>query len=215
MKRVNAPKRFLRFLCLLCFLCALSQLQAGSLAASSLGAFKARFADRFLKPGEAPGWDGFTYRSESLYISVHYERYLDSDVFWADIYLSDLSQLRRAYGGGKWGLKSQKISVIAENENAVLALTGDSSRNLSKGAVFGNGVLLRDSPKRKRQLCLIDRDGVMRILEGKDLTREDIGALDGSVWQGFLFGPSLLDYEGKADVNGSTVLKTLMAILKG
>ena len=195
MKRVNAPKRFLRFLCLLCLLCLLP---AGSLAASPPGDYQARYADRFLKPGEPPGWDGWVYRSESLYISVQTERYLDSDVFWADIYLSDLSQLRRAYGGGKWGVKSQKIPVIAKNENAVLAMTGDSSRNLSKGPVFGNGVLLRDSTNRKRQLCLIDQDGVMRILEGKDLTREDIRALEGSVWQGFLFGPALLDEQGKA-----------------
>ncbi len=154
--------------------------------------------DLFLTKGAAPQADDWSYRSENLYISVRYERYLSSDVFAADIWIRDLSQLRRGYGGGKWGLKSQKISVIAENEGAVLALTGDSSRALTKGAVFGNGVLLRSSPNRKRQLGLIGTDGVMRILEGKDLTRADIEALSGSVWQGFLFGPSLLDENGHA-----------------
>ncbi len=155
-------------------------------------------SELFAQAGEKTGWDGWVYRSESLYISVTYERFLDSDVFAADIFLKDLSQLRRGYGGGRWGAKSQKISVIAEKEGAVLALTGDNSRSLSQGAVFGNGVLLRSSRNRKRQLCVIDHEGVMRILEGKDLTPLDIRALEGSVWQGFLFGPALLDEEGKA-----------------
>ena len=167
-------------------------------AALGQGSFEGRFPDRFLQPGETPGWDGWVYRSESLHVSVTRERFLDSDVFTADIYIRDLSQLRRGYGGGQWGSRSRRISAIAGDEGAVLALTGDNSRSLSQGPVFGNGVLLRASRNRKRELCVIGMDGVMRILSGKDLTEQDIRAMEGSVWQGFLFGPALLDGNGKA-----------------
>ena len=167
--------RRLRLCCLLLCLACLPGDALGQ------GGFEGRFPDGFLQPGESPGWDGWVYRSESLYISVTLERFLDSDVFTADIYIWDLSQLRRGYGGGQWGARSRKISAIAENEGAVLALTGDNSRSLSQGPVFGNGVLLRASRNRKRQLCVIGTDGVMRILSGKDLTEQDIRAMEGSV----------------------------------
>ena len=179
-------------------LCALLFIVSCLAEGLPLADFSDAWADRFLPAGSVPERTDTGYRSDSLSVTVRSFRYLSSDVYVADIYIKDLHRLRRGFGGGAWGKKSQTISRIAEAEGAVLALSGDNSQVLSQGAAFGNGELLRRTTNRKRQLCLIMNDGEMRILEGKEVSKEDILALSGQVWQSFLFGPALLDGQGGA-----------------
>ena len=177
------------------------------LSACAEEAVPVRFGDslseHFLADGEAPVVTESGYLSSTLSIEITTLREERSDIYIADIWLSDLGQLRRGFGGGKWRTHMRTVKTIAQQENAILALTGDNGQNFTKGVVFANGVRLRKSVNKKRDVCLILTDGTMEIVSGVDLTNDRIEELTGRVWQSFLFGPGLLDAEGHALTNFS------------
>ena len=160
--------------------------------------FEDALSEHFLADGEAPVITDMSYLSENLSIEISVTRENRSDVYIADIWVRDLSLLRRGFGGGRWHSKMQKIATIAKQENAIIALTGDNGHNFDKGVVFANGKLLRKKENRKRDVCVIMTDGRMEIIKGSELTADRVKELDGQVWQSFLFGPNLFDDEGHA-----------------
>ena len=111
--------------------------------------FDDALSDHFLATGESPVIADMSYLSENLSIEISVTRENRSDIYIADIWVRDLSLLRRGFGGGKWRSKMQKISSIAKQENAILALTGDNGHNFDKGVVFANGKLMRKKENRK------------------------------------------------------------------
>ena len=156
------------------------------------------FAEHFLADGETPVITEYTYTSSTLSIEITLLRENKSDIYVADIWLSDMGQLRRGFGNGKWRTKMKTVKTIAQQENALLALTGDNGHNFDKGVVFANGVRLRKTLNRKRDVCVIMMDGSMEVIPGAQLTADKLEALTGQVWQSFLFGPGLFDDEGHA-----------------
>ena len=161
-------------------------------------------ASHFLAEGEEPVITDMSYNSQNLSIEITLSRENRSDVYVADVWVRDLSLLRRGFGGGRYRGKMQKVATIAKQENAILALTGDNGHNFSKGVVFTNGELKRKTLNNKRDVCVIMMDGQMKVIKGKDLTKDVLGELTGKVWQSFLFGPGLLDEEGHALTKFST-----------
>ena len=159
--------------------------------------FSDELSEHFLAPGEAPVVEEMSYTSENLAISIAFMRENRSDIYVADIWVRDLSLLRRGFGGGRWKTKMNKIPTIAGQENAILALTGDNGHRL-KGIVFANGKLLRKKPLGTRDVCIIYNDGTMEVVAGKQITADKLNEITGSVWQSFLFGPGLLDKDGQA-----------------
>ena len=160
--------------------------------------FGDELAEHFLAEGEATVIEDMRYLSENLSIEITMVRENRSDIYIADIWVRDLSLLRRGFGGGRWKSKLQTVAKIAKQEGAVLALTGDNGQNFGQGAVFANGKRLQKTTNRKRDVCLIHMDGTMEIISGTEMTKDKIEALTGDIWQSFLFGPSLLDEEGHA-----------------
>ena len=160
------------------------------------------FADNeqghFLAEGETPVIGEMSYHSSNLSIDIRLEREYRSDIYVADVWVRDLSLLRRGFGGGRYRSKMQKVATIATNEGAILALTGDNGHNFGKGIVFTNGELKRKKLNNKRDVCIIYMDGKMEVIKGADLTSDRLKELTGNVWQSFLFGPGLLDQEGHA-----------------
>ena len=161
-------------------------------------------AAHFLAEGEEPVITDMGYNSQNLSIEITLSRENRSDVYVADVWVRDLSLLRRGFGGGRYRGKMQKVATIAKQENAIIALTGDNGHNFSKGVVFTNGVLMRKTINRKRDVCVIMMDGQMKVIKGEDLTKDVLDGLTGNVWQSFLFGPGLLDDEGHALTKFST-----------
>ena len=156
------------------------------------------FSEHFLAAGEPPVVEDMRYLSEDMSIEITMTRENRSDIYVADIWLKDLSLLRRGFGGGRWKSKMWKVATIAEENGAILALTGDNGHNFSQGVVFANGQRLRKTTNRKRDVCVITNDGRMKVYAGTELTAAAVEELTGQVWQSFLFGPGLLDAEGHA-----------------
>ena len=152
-----------------------------------------------LDAGQEPVITGSSYQSENVFIDITADRKFNSDVYVADIYIRSLDSFRRGLAN-KWKNGTAKIAKIAEAHHAILAMTSDSAENLDMGWVIMNGETLRHTKNRKRDLCVLYTNGEMAVIPAAELVHEDIAALAeaGEIWQTFLFGPSLLDKDGKA-----------------
>ena len=166
------------------------------------GDFSAAFADQFLPEGEAPVITETSYRSHDIAIEITSQRYGNSDVYVADIYVRSLDNFVRYYAQGDWHKSKNAVPTMAEESGAILALTGDSSQNFRSGWVMGNGTVERDGSKEVntvRDICIIDKNGEMRaVVSPTKEQNAQISEETDDIWHIFLFGPSLLDEEGKA-----------------
>lgn len=146
----------------------------------------------FLNPGEAPVITETSYKSPEISISI--ETYRDeesrSNVFVADIYVSSVLYLRRAMSNDKWKASTQRMDIMAKNNNAILAMTGDYSSLLNVGLVAFNGSIIRKSGNQARENALILTDGRMVTYARKAMKVSEV--LDDGIWHSFLFGPALL-----------------------
>lgn len=110
--------------------------------------------------------------------------------YTADIYLTGVSQLKTAFAKGTYGKNMRETTQqMAADNQALLAISGDSYGNNEKGVVVRNGILYR-SETNDAEVCVLFTDGTMKIYEPDELTRE--GVLEQDVWQAWNFGPSLL-----------------------
>ena len=149
-----------------------------------------------------------SYRSENIAIMIETQRYENSDVYVAHVYLRSAESFRRAFGGGEWGRSSEKLASLAQKSGAVLALTGDSGHHFKAGFEVGNGQAERTRGNNMRDLCVLYTDGRMETYYAK-VDHEQIAreTEEGLIWQTFVFGPALLDENGKAfeDFSSSAV----------
>ena len=186
---------------LLSGLLALTILLASGLAMAE-GDFSDAFADKFIAEGEAPVITETSYRSQNIAIEITSRRHSNSDVYIADIYLRSLDCFTRYYAQGDWHKSKNAVPTMASQSGAILALTGDSSQNFKSGWVIGNGLVERDGTtpfNTKRDIFIVYKNGEMRAVTAP--TKEQSLAVaeeTDDIWHIFLFGPSLLDEEGKA-----------------
>ena len=152
----------------------------------------------FLEPGQEPVLTEFSYRSENIVIDIAGMRASDTDVYVADVYVRSVDCFLRAFAEGKYGTETRKISVIAEGSGALLAMTGDSGQNFSAGWIVANGIVERNTCNRKRDLCLVQKDGSMGFYPAGTITQQELEAAADVIWHSFLFGPVLLDENGRA-----------------
>lgn len=146
----------------------------------------------FLNPGEAPVLTETSYKSPEISISI--ETYRDeksrSNIYVADIYVSSVLYLRRAMSNNKWKASTQRMDIMAKNNKAILAMTGDYSSLLDVGLVAFNGDIIRKSANQARENALILTDGRMVTSARKEMKVSEV--LDDGIWHSFLFGPALL-----------------------
>lgn len=159
-----------------------------------------RYPDKFLAAGEAPIRTENSYQSQDVNLTINTQRLLGSDVYVVDIYVRSVESFQRVFAGGSYGKTTAKVQKMATENDAIVAMTGDSGHYFTVGWAVGNGEVLRDTKNRKRDLGILYRDGVMVTVENDavdyDQLRADADA--DRIWQLFLFGPALLDAEGKA-----------------
>ncbi len=162
-----------------------------------------------LQEGEAPVWTENSYQSANVYISITSERYLNSDIYVADIYVRSVNSFQRGMASNKWKGKTQTIKKIAQANESIIAMTGDNSANLSVGWVIANGKICRKTANRKRELCVLFSNGEMAIIQPGDIVAKELaaGVEAGEIWQSFLFGPGLLTEDGKAKTTFSSDVK--------
>lgn len=176
--------------------CAMSE----EVQVPALADFSAQFADKFLLEGSETIITETSYQSEDLNFTISTLRVYDSDVYVVDIYVRSLECFQRGHAGGGYGKATAKVAEMAVNRDAILAMTGDSGHYFTKGWAISNGVINKDSPNRLRDIAILYRTGEMVGVPNEQVDNDQIraDADAGKIWHIFLFGPSLLDAEGKA-----------------
>ena len=144
-------------------------------------------------PGHVANPEGFTEDSfEDASMKVHmYREEVDGCTFnVAEVTIADPSQLRTAVTPKG---KTNRISTLARQNNAVVAIGGDYFRNEEGGYVVRMGEVYRKKPLKSRDMLVIDANGDFHILIRSDAA--ELKALvesDTPIVNVFNFGPALV-----------------------
>ncbi|MGN0778514.1 MAG: phosphodiester glycosidase family protein [Aristaeellaceae bacterium] len=130
------------------------------------------------------------YHDESLDVRVETFQRHDTNVMAVYVRLSDPSQLRTALAARPPSQKTMVVSTMAKKNNAVLAINGDYFSYHQKGVVVRGGKTWRIRPDGRRDILIVDENGMFTILPR--CTREDYDRYTGTVMHAFCFGPGLV-----------------------
>lgn len=142
-----------------------------------------------------------SYEDENIKITIETEYLYDTEVYIADIQVSDVSYLKTAFAQGIYGRNiKETTSAMAESNDAIFAINGDYYGFRSDGYVIRNGVLYRDTSGDNEDL-VIDSDGNFSIINESDTTAQSL--LDAGAWQVLSFGPALIN-NGEISVSANS-----------
>lgn len=123
----------------------------------------------------------------------------------ADIYVSDITCLQTCFAKNTYGVGyEEKLSDMSARLHSVLAVNGDSysnSRHKNNGTIIRNGVIYRAKPT-DMETCVLNWDGTMKIYRPEEINTQQL--IDSGAYQTWIFGPSLLDENGKAKTDFQT-----------
>ena len=107
----------------------------------------------------------------------------------------NIENLRSAFAKGEYGTGITAWPAdMAEENNAIVAISGDYYGARQRSVVIRNGVLYRE--EMLDDICVLYYDGRMETYTKEEFDLEE--AIGQSVWQAWSFGPSLLGENGEA-----------------
>lgn len=117
----------------------------------------------------------------------------------ADIYIGDITCFQTAFAQDIYGVGyTEKLSDMSSAMRSVLAVNGDSysnNRHKNNGTIIRNGVVYRNRPT-DAETCVLNWDGTMDIYSPDQIDLQRL--IEKGAYQSWIFGPSLLDENGKA-----------------
>ncbi len=138
------------------------------------------------------------YSDGNITITLTTYRENDTDIYVADVKISSAEYLKTAFAKNAYGRNlTEKTSVIAENNGAILAINGDYYGAQTKGYVLRNGVLYRSTADKNQEDLVIYGDGSFEIINESDVSANTL--LERGAEQVFSFGPALIT-DGKISV---------------
>ena len=131
------------------------------------------------------------YSDSKTSITLKQYREYDSNIYVADVTVSDASDLKTALANNTYGRNvTDTTSDMAENNNAVLAINGDYYGARQSGYVIRNGKLYRDT-SGNRDALVIQKNGEFKFVSESETSASDL--LQDGALQVFSFGPVLLN----------------------
>ncbi len=130
-----------------------------------------------------------SYTDDDLRVVVTEHTKDDAVYYVADVWIRNIRGYKTAFAGNKYRGGYALPSDMASENNAVLALSGDSYRSNNEGVVIRNGVLYRDSVAS--DICILYADGVMESYYESDFDLD--AAITRGAYQAWSFGPKLID----------------------
>ncbi|MGL5437331.1 MAG: phosphodiester glycosidase family protein [Lachnospiraceae bacterium] len=151
-------------------------------------------SDTVIQTSERQGMLLHTLYEEDIHLTIRKNEIGSGDeqitYYVADVYLTSVNQLKTAFAKGTYGKNMRETTQqMAEDNQALLAISGDSYGNNENGIVVRNGILYR-SETNDAEICVLFTDGTMKIYEPEEF--EEAAILEQDVWQAWNFGPSLL-----------------------
>ena len=134
-----------------------------------------------------------TYTSSNTSITIeHVSTGSGSDTvtyYTADIQVADATTVRSAFANNEFGENiTAKPSVIAEDNDAVLAINGDYYGFRTDGILIRNGTVYRDDGVRDG--IAFYTDGHVEVYDETSTTAQEL--VDAGVWNTASFGPALV-----------------------
>ena len=148
-----------------------------------------------------------SYESDDISINITKLRKYDTDIYVVDIVLDNINSLRAGLAKNSFGRNiTQTTSVMAENNNAILAINGDYYGFRDEGIVMRNRYLYRKEPRAGEDALVIYDNGDVKTMKETDIDVTDVA----NVLHIFSFGPALLS-DGKVMVNNDSEVENHMA----
>lgn len=117
----------------------------------------------------------------------------------ADIYVGDITCFQTAFAKDTYGVGySEKLSDMSLKMKSVLAVNGDSysnNRHRDNGTIIRNGIVYRNE-QTDMETCVLNWDGTMDIYSPDQVDIQQL--IKKGAYQSWIFGPGLLDENGKA-----------------
>lgn len=132
-----------------------------------------------------------TYEDASLFVTMERLWYEKAHFNVAHVKIADASQLRTALAG-PFGKKTNRISTIAKNNNAVVAIGGDYCTNEDGGFVVRMGETYRKKPIKTRDMLITDENGDFHIIPHSDAAALKTLMDEHTLINVFNFGPALV-----------------------
>lgn len=161
--------------------------------------WEVKFSDKFTTGGVVK--DSDSYKSANIDITVSKYETGNVTYFVADIYLADIDSFKTAFAGGSLSSVASDTIRIADNNSAVLALSGDYCGDRKDGMVIRNGQLLRDGGNQ--DILVLYNDGSMKTYSPGQITGDE--AIQNGAYQAWSFGPKLLSGGQPMDTFNSEV----------
>ncbi len=118
----------------------------------------------------------------------------------ADIYIGDISCFQTAFAQDTYGIGyTEKLTDMSARMKSILSVNGDSysnNRHKDNGTIIRNGVIYR-SQQSGEETCVLNWDGTMDIYQPGQVDEQKL--IGRGAYQSWIFGPSLLDANGKAN----------------
>lgn len=150
--------------------------------------------DRFSYTGVVDDQTG-NYQSANVAVRVTQREAFGSTCFLADIYIQDIACLKTAFATQRQsGVRS--VPEMAAVNDAVIAVNGDFCSQRSFGPIIRNGVTVRGGVSRYWDIALMTYGGELLTFPYRTLNAETLSTL--AVYQSWIFGPELVDVQGKA-----------------
>ena len=162
----------------------------------STGLCSERLMDRFSYTGVKTESNG-GYRSENVSITVSSGEMGDSRYHLADICVQDLACLVTAFSQGEFGGSAATVQQMFDSiDGGLVAMNGDYYTQHYYGPVIRNGETYVDHVTRDWDLAVLLTSGELKTYDYRVLTKDALASM--SVYQTWVFGPSLLDEAGHA-----------------
>lgn len=175
---------------LLALLLAVMLLPCAALAEAAIAPLPLDFT-----PGPVPDPTLFTadsYEDASIHVKMERTWVGDAHFNVARVKVADASQLRTALAAPFGKKKTNKISTIAHENNAVIAIGGDYYGNEDGGFVVRMTEIYRKSPLRRRDMLITDEAGDFHILKNSDPEQLKAVMSTHTLVNVFNFGPALV-----------------------
>lgn len=144
----------------------------------------------------APNPDLFTengYEDETITVQMSREEIGDARFNIARVKIKDASQLRIGLSADFGKKKTNRISTMAKNQNAVVAIGGDYYLNEEGGYVVRMGETYRKKPLKSRDMLITDDAGDFHILKNSDPAQlKALLSGERKIVNVFNFGPALV-----------------------
>ena len=108
--------------------------------------------------------DGLSYDDGTMTVRIEKDVAYDTNVYYVYVTITDPSQLRTATAAGAKSKKRKPVTVMAQENNAVLAINGDFYSYHSEGVVFRSGEQIRMNPRSGRDALIIDENGDFNLI---------------------------------------------------